>query len=370
MGRAEVVMAGMMYWWSVDFGEVAAKAAYEAVVNRKMTMGSLTQEFEQRVGAILGVKHVVATSSGTAALTLALLEAGVGPGDEVIVPCRTWISTAHAPLLLGAKVVFADVEKDRPSIDPESVAKKITPRTRAIIPVHLNGRCAQLEALHDLARGKNIVIIEDACQALFSKNGKGEFLGTHSQAGCFSLSIGKAISSGQGGFVVTNDDDIAKRLVMARTHGTGDVTMAEWVMAGGNFRYWDLPAAVGLSQLDRWQERCEQVRRVYARYREGLAKIKGIRLLPVDMEAGELPLYVECLTPRRKELVAYLASQGIQARPYYANLNTAPQFDNAQELYPNSDIFAEQCLVLPCGPDRTAEEIDRVLGALGQFFRD
>ena len=358
-----------MPWWKVEFGEGAAQAAYDAVKGRKMTMGSLTKQFEEQIADLLGVPFVISTCSGTAALSLALIEAGVGPGDEVIVPNRTWIATANAPHLLGAKVVFVDVEPTRPSIDVEAFEKAITPNTKAVLPVHLNGRTADIDAITAIADKHGIVVIEDSCQALFSKNRKGGFLGCDSRAGCFSLSIGKAISSGQGGFVVTRSAGVAKRLRMARTQGTCDVTMADWLMPGGNFRFWDLPAAVALNQLTRWTERCASVVAVYNRYKNALTGVGDLVLVECDVDAGELPLYVEYLSVKRGLLIEYLAGLGIQARPYYANLNTAPQFiANNTSVFPNSDVYASNCFVLPCGPDRTEGEIDRVVDAVKQFF--
>lgn len=359
----------LMPWWRVDFGPEAAQAAFDAVAQRRMTLGPLTKEFEERIAALLGVPHVVATASGTAALTLALIEAGIKPGDEVIVPNRTWIATAHAAFLLGARVVPVEVEPTRPIMDATAFAAAITPRTKAVVPVHLNGRAAAMQSINAIADEQKIVVIEDACQALFSKNAQGQFLGCDSRSGCFSLSIGKAISSGQGGFVTTRDPEVARRLVMARTHGTSDVTLAHWQMPGGNFRFWDLPAAVALTQLDCWEERRRNVMRVYDHYKRGLDGIKGVTLLENAVDKGELPLYVECLSPRRNELVAHLFSQGIQARPYYANISDAPHFAGGNRgPYPHSSLYAEQCFVLPCGPDRTDAEIARVLAEVRSFF--
>ena len=357
-----------MPWWRVDFGEAAARAAFDAVEGRFMTLGPITRQFEERMAYLLGVPHVIATSSGTAALTLALLEAGIGPGDEVIVPDRTWIATAHAVLLLGATPVFADVEADRPVLDVEAFKAAAGPRTRAVLPVHLNGRAVDMPALRREAEQRGILVIEDACQALFSRSQEGGYLGCHSRCGCFSLSIGKAISSGQGGFVTTHDGEIARRLVMARTHGTSDITMAHWEMPGGNFRMWDLPAAIALTQLDLLEKRTADLHRVYQRYQQALRRFAFLELLPVRTELGELPLYVECMSRERARIVEHLAAAGIQARPYYANLDTAPQFSRrAGVSYARSQKYADECFVLPCGPDRGDDEIDRVIEVLSTF---
>lgn len=358
----------MIPWWKVEFGEKAAQAAYDAVANRRMTMGPLTAEFEKRLGEILGVPFVVSTSSGTAALTLALVAAGVGPGDEVIVPNRTWISTAHAPKLLGADVVLVDVEADRPIMPLENFAAAITLRTKAVIPVHLNGHLADMDRINAMAARHGIVVIEDACQALFSRFPDGKAAGTKSFAGCYSFSIGKPISCGQGGAVATSDPEVARRLTLARTHGTADVTMAHWEMLGGNFRFWDLPAAIALTQLDCFEERKSAILGLYKKYKKHLAGLKSIRMLPDRIENGEVPIYAECLSDRRDELMRFLAERGVQARPYYANMNSAPQFaGNNSVEFPNSDMYAKQCFVLPSGPDRSDEEIVTVMHALREW---
>lgn len=355
----------MIPWWKVEFGEQAARAAYDAVLARHMTMGPLVKKFERCLGEFLHVPYVISTSSGTAALTLALLAAGVEPGDEVIVPNRTWISTGHAPLLLGAKVVLVDVEKDRPVMSSEAFAAAITPKTKAVIPVHLNGHLADIERINAIADKRGITVIEDACQALFSRFLDGTYAGTKSFAGCYSFSIGKPLSCGQGGAVVTSNPDIAEKLTLARTHGTGDVTMAKWEMRGGNFRFWDLPAAVALTQMDAVEQRIQAIIGLYQKYKALLTGFTSLQILPDGIDRGEIPIYVECLSPQRDELMRFLDARGIQARPYYANLSSAPQFapDNPGS-YPNSDVFARQCFVLPSGPDQTDADLERVFAAL------
>lgn len=354
-------------WWRVDFGEEAARAAYAAVMGRRMTMGPLTLDFEDRVAALLDVPHVVATASGTAALSLTLLEAGIGPGDEVIVPARSWIATAHAPYLAGARPVFVDIEPGRPVMDMAAMEKALSPRTRAIIPVHLNGYACDLPRLRLLTAGRDIAIIEDACQAFLSASPEGGWLGTHSRTGCFSLSIGKMISSGQGGFVVTQDPKIARRLSIMRTQGASNITLARWEMPGGNFRFWDLPAAVALSQLDLIEEKTAGVRRVYKFYREALKSHPALSVAERDPDSGELPLYVDCFCPERPRVLAHLSAHGIQARPYYENLSSAPHFLGTRGHFPNADRYARDGLILPCGPDRTAEELELVVDVLNRF---
>lgn len=349
-------------WWSVDLGPEAPQAALQAIQNRQLSMGAVVALFEQRMAEALGVPHVVAVCSGSSALMLALLEAGVQAGDEVIVPNRTWIATAHAAHLLGARVVLVDVEKERPVLDPDAFTAAITPRTRCVIPVHLNGRACDMVRIRAIAEQHGITVIEDAAQALLSVSPEGGYLGTHSRSGCFSLSVAKLITCGQGGFIVTADDSVAQRLRLMRTHGTGDVIHAQWNFAGGNFRFTDILASVALTQLDTIQERKEKLVSLYATYAEALLGIPNIHLLPIDTTTGEIPLYVEVLVEKRNDFMAFLRVHGIQSRPLYPSLNEAPQFaGNNGGSYPNSAIYAKCALFLPSGPDQKPEDIAFVL---------
>src|SRR5437763_2983864 len=167
--------------------------------------GDVTAEFERRLAGLLGVKHVVATTSGTAAIYLGLAGAGVGPGDEVIVPDVTFIATANAVAMAGAKPVLVDVNPKILNIDPEAAARAVTSRTRAIVPVHVSGRPAAMTDILDVAISYGLAVIEDAAEGFMSRLA-GKCLGTFGNAGCFSFSPNKTITTGQGGAVVTDDD--------------------------------------------------------------------------------------------------------------------------------------------------------------------
>lgn len=336
-----------------------------AISNEHISQGPVVQEFESRLSDYLGVPHVVATTSGSMAILMALWAIGVGPGDEVIVPNRTWIATAHAPFLLGAKVRLVDVEADRPIIDPTKIEESITARTKAIIPVHLNGRSADLNKINGIARKYGITVIEDAAQALGSRNQDG-LLGTQSEMGCFSLSVAKIIATGQGGFVVTRNKHLFEKLAAMRTHGVGSVIDAEWTQPGFNFRFTDILASIGLVQLTRLTERVEKVKVIYRRYAAAMSDLSSLRLLPVDIENGELPIYVEALCPERDRLIRFLSERGIQCRPFYPNLSEAPYFDYHED-FPNSEMFAKQGIFLPCGPEQPLGNIELVIDSLIDF---
>jgi len=203
-------------WWKTLFGEEEVNKVADSIREEHVSQGPVTAEFERQVSGFLDIPYVIATTSGSMALLMSLWVLGVGPGDEVIVPNRTWIATAHAPLLLGAKVKLVDVEPNRPIIDASLIEERITEKTKAIIPVHMNGRAADMQKIKAIASTYNINVIEDAAQAIGSKNRDG-FLGTQADIGCFSLSVAKTISTGQGGFLVTDNEDIAQRLKAIRT---------------------------------------------------------------------------------------------------------------------------------------------------------
>ena len=188
--------------------DYAADAAAHGWYDRA---GEYPRRFEQAFASYIGVKHAVSLPSCTSGLHLALAALGIGPGDEVIVPNRTWIATAHAPFLLGATVKLVDVEVDRPIINAKLIEQAITEKTRAIIPVHLCGRSADMRSINDIAQRHNLTVIEDTAQALGSRNADG-FLGTFSDIGCFSLGVSKLISTGQGGVVVTRDQNTYEKL--------------------------------------------------------------------------------------------------------------------------------------------------------------
>ncbi len=354
----------IFHWWS-NVGEEEIRRIGDAIRNKRLSHGPITEEFERRISEVLGLEHVAATTSGSMAILMALIAAEVGPGDEVIVPNRTWIATAHAPWLLGAKPVFVDVLPDCPVIDVAQVEARITARTKAIIPVHLNGRSADMRALNRIAARHGLKVIEDAAQAFGSRNLDGP-LGTQSFAGCFSLSVAKIITTGQGGYVVTRDPEVGARLRAMRTHGVSDPINCIYTKPGFNFRFTDLLASIGLVQLEQLPERIRKLQIIYARYAAALPAFDFLRFVPVNIAAGEIPIYIEVCCPQRDRLVAHLAATGIQTRPFYPDLHTAPYFGDTGR-YPNAEKFAAQGLFLPSGPDQPMENVERVLEELARF---
>jgi dTDP-4-amino-4,6-dideoxygalactose transaminase len=331
-------LAALIPWWATDFGEADIARVTAAIRNRHISQGPITREFEERLAEILGVPYVVCTSSGTTALTMALLAADIGYGSEVIVPNRTWIATAHAVMMTGAKVVLADVN-ERGLLHVEQCVYEV-------LPVNLNGRFVEIP--------KNSLVIEDSCQA-FPKP-------PASLAACYSMSTAKLLPTGQGGFVATRDEALYKELKALRTHDVADAMVPQvlkWRRFGYNFRYNDILASIGLAQLERLSERTARLHEIRTLYAASLPSF--LELLPCD----GVPLYTEVLYADSERLRAYLLDHGIQARPNYPSLNTAPYLNDSR-CFPNSERF-EHGLTLPSGPAQTNANIKKTLECLHDF---
>ena len=353
-------------WWRVNFSEDDIAKVSESIRNEKMSMGSVTEEFEHRMGETLDVPYVVATSSGSIALLMSMMALGIEAGDEVIIPNRTWIATAHAPMILGAKPVLVDVLPDRPIMDTSLIKEKISSRTKAIIPVQLCGCAVNMEEVWEIAKEYNFAVVEDTAQGLFSKY-NGTYMGTQSEIGCFSMAVSKLVSTGQGGFVVTRNKELYEQMKLMRTHGVANVNAATpFTRMGFNFRYTDIHASIGLVQLDKVNERIESLKKLYEKYKSGLSGLNFLKLISVDIERGEIPLYIEVLVEEREKLVEYLLSNNIETRLFYPDLDSAIHLKCTGD-FPNAHLFGRQGLVLPCGPDQPLENVDRVLRLLQTY---
>ena len=355
-------------WWNTEFGEKEIDAVGRAISSRQISQGSLTVEFEERLASLLGAEHVIAASNGSIALLMALMALEVGVGDEVLVPNRSWIATLHAVIMTGATPVLVDVREDKPLLDESQLEKGISERTKAVIPVHLNGRSANVGYLNHLAGKYGFAVIEDAAQALMSKN-MNETLGTMGKIGCFSLSMAKIISTGQGGFLTTNSDVIAERLRLIRTQGVENVqdpdTWGEF--PGLNFRFTDLQASIGLVQAEQLPKRIEKVSAIYQEYKVGLENCESIEMVPVAVEQGEIPLYIEILCENRKQLMAHLKFRGIETRPAVPNLNRAKYLKQRASSFPRSDRFEKCGLTLPSGPGQKLRDIRFVIQCIQNY---
>lgn len=334
----------------------------------QLAQGPVVADFETRFAEFCGVKHAVAVSSGTAGLHLALLAHGIGPGDEVITAPFTFIASANAILYVGAKPVFADVEDQTFCIDPAAVEAAITPRTRAILPIHLYGHPAPMPELEAIARRHGLLIVEDAAQAHGAAI-NGRKAGTFGASAVFSLYPTKNMMAAEGGLVTTNDDDTADRLRMLRSHGAS--TTYEHEMLGYNFRLSDLHAAIGRGQLARLPGFNAARRRHADVLTEGLTGIDGV-ITPVE-RAGYHHVfhqYTVRVPGRRDELQQKLAEREVESRVYYPKpvhqqpLYRERGYGNAS--FPVSERLSQEVLSLPVHPALTDDDLQRVIEAISE----
>ena len=340
--------------------------------------GPIGRRVEARLASQLGASRVLLTTSGTHALKLALLALGIGPGQEVVCPSFTFVSSANAVLRMGARPVFADIEETTLGLDPADVERRLTPRTVGLIPVDYAGVAPDMEALLGLARARGLRVVEDAAQGL-AATWRGRALGTLGDAGCLSFHETKNVTCGEGGALVVADPEIARRAEIAREKGTnraaffrGEVDKYTWVAEGSSYVLSDVLAAILDAQLDKLEEIQSRRAAVVARYREGLAgwaAERGVRLPPELPERGPnhhlfFLLYPE---PRlRDEALLSLRAQGVMATFHYVPLHSAP---HARRLgldveLPVTDRVAATLLRLPLHPRLTPGEIDRVVAAV------
>ncbi len=231
-------------------GEAEKQAVLEVLDSGMLVQGPRVKALEERFAAVCGTKYAVATSSGTTALHIALLAHGIGPGDEVITTSFTFIATVSSILFTGAKPVFVDIEEETFNLNPALIEAAITERTRAILPVHLYGYPCDMDAILDIARRHDLLVIEDAAQAIGARY-KGRPVGSFG-TGCFSLYATKNVMSGEGGMITTDDEAFAEKCRMLRSHGSRKRYYYEFL--GYNLRMSDLHAAIGLAQMDRLEE--------------------------------------------------------------------------------------------------------------------
>lgn len=352
-------------WWRTNLGEEEVRSVTAAIRGRCINQGPRCRTLEERLAAALGVPHVVLTTSGSAALVLALLACGVRPGDEVVVPALTFIASAHAARLIGARVRLADVGRRRPLLDAETLARALTKRTRAVMPVHLNGMACDMRSIRSLAAEHGVSVVEDAAEAFGSRCPEGA-LGTLGNAGAFSMSMTKLLTTGEGGFVAVRDDAWHDRLLKLRSQGVRSIADNVFDDFGFNFRSTDVLASLGLAQIRRAGAKATAVRRVHAFYTRELKGLHYLRLLEHRQQDGELPLWSQVLCAEREKVIALLAARGIEARPVWPSLNRSPHL-RCRRSFPNAEAFSRLILTLPSGPDQEQSDLEETASALREI---
>lgn len=364
---------------SVDHADI--QAVVKTLKSDWLTTGPKIQELEQSLCAATGARHAVAVNSGTAALHTMLAALGLGPGDEVIVPALTFAATANAALYCGARPVFADVDKDTLLIDPASVERTITHRTRAIIAVDYAGQAADYRSLESIARPRGIRVLADACHALGGSL-DGASVGSIAEMSTFSFHPVKHVAGGEGGAVTCLDDGLAARMRTFRNHGittdharraAAGTWLYEMVLLGFNYRMSDINCALAASQMTKLKANVERRREIARRYDDAFAEVQGVHPLSTRPGAGHAyHLYVIQLAPGalragRAEVFAALRAENIGVNVHYIPVPWHPYYQKLgyrKGSWPAAEAAYERIITLPLWPGMTDDDAGDVIEAV------
>ncbi len=346
-------------------GRAELRALAQVLRSGQLAQGPRVAEFEAAFAEMCGVRHAVAVSSGTAALWLALLAHGIGPGDEVITSPFTFVASANAVLMTGARPLFADVRDSDFNIDPEAVRARITPRTRALLPVHLYGHPCDMDRIMEVAEGHQLAVIEDACQA-HGAEWRGQRVGSFG-TGCFSFYPTKNMTTAEGGMITTNDRQVAERTRLLRNHGAS--SPYHHIELGYNCRMTELTAAIGLVQLQKLAAFTRKRRLHAAYYTKQLRSVIPPREL--DHALHVYHQYTVRVPQGRDVLKERLAQEGIETAVYYRTpLHRQPLYQKLgyHDSLPVAERLSREVLSLPVWPGLRADGRRRVREAVSRHM--
>ncbi len=363
---------------SIDEDDI--RAVVEALKGDRITQGPRVDEFEKKVADYCGSGYAVAMSSGTAALHAACAVAGVSAGDEAITTPITFAATANAVVYCQGRPVFADIRADNLNIDPEEIRRRLTPRTRAILPVDFAGLPADLEEINDIARQRGLVVIEDACHALGAEY-RGRRVGSLCDMTVFSFHPVKHITTGEGGMVLTDSEQYYQKLKVFRHHGIvkpDNPPEGPWYYQiddlGHNFRITDIQCALGISQMNRLDAFVARRREIAAQYDEAFSSIEEI-MTPVrekDKKAVYhiyvIQLRTGSLKKKRKEIFEALTAENVGVAVHYLPVHLHPFYQKTYGYkkgdFPRAENYYDGALTLPVFPGMTDDEVKYVIGSL------
>jgi len=325
--------------------------------------GKFIPEFERKFAQYCGVKYGVATANGTVALHLALAALGIGPGDEVIVPSLTFVATANAVSYTRAKPIFVDSHPDYWCIDPRKVEEAITPKTRAIVPVHLYGHPCDMDAIMDITSRHDLYIVEDAAEAHGAEY-RGRKVGSFGNIACFSFCGNKLITTGEGGMCLTNDEKLVERMRILRDHGMNPNKKYWYDAIGFNYRMTNMQAAIGVAQLERLDKLVEKKREIARWYAKGLGDLteKGLVGLHPEMTWARGVYWIYSILVNdgfglsRDLLANKLEKRGIETRPLFYPLHFMPMYQT-KERFPVAEELSRRGVSLPSSANLTAEQV-------------
>jgi len=335
------------------------------VTNWISSQGTFVKEFERRVAEFCRTPHAVAVSNGTVALHLALVLEGLGPGDEVIVPALSFVATANAVRYTGATPVFVDVDPATWTINPEQVAARLSPRTKAIIPVHLYGHPADMDPLLALADAHGLAVIEDAAEAHGAEY-RGRRVGSLGRLGCFSFFGNKIVTTGEGGMLTMSDARLAEQARLLRDHGMSQERKYHHEVIGFNYRLTNLQAAIGVAQMERVETMLARRQWLRERYEALLREEPRVQLLTQAPWARAVTWLFTVLLEDgvdRDEVMRRLAQHGIDSRPVFSALHQLPPYQTGDAL-PVAESIARRGLTLPTAVELEEADVVRVVKAL------
>lgn len=328
-----------------------------------------TERFEQMIAEYTKAKHCIVVNNGTISLTLAAMATGIEAGDEVIVPNYTMIATPNSVKMFGAVPVFVDVEPETLCLDIELTRKALTKKTKAIMLVAANGRYpkAGIDAFIKFANQNDLVLIEDSAQSLGSFYPDGRHIGRAGKVGSFSFSAPKIITTGQGGALITDDDDVAFKLRRLKDFGRskGGNDIHDYI--GYNFKFTDLQACIGIEQMKKLPWRIKRKKEIWRLYKNLLRDVQGIQLFEHNLQFT-VPWFIDSLVARRAELMIYLKTAGIGTRQMYPPINKQMVYNIPGE-YPVSNIIGEKGLWLPSANQLTDNQVIIITQEIKEFYR-
>ena len=340
----------------------------EVVESTWLIEGEKAELFEKKFAALAQCRHAIVVCNATAGLYCCLKALGVGRDHEVIIPDLTFIATANAVIWAGAKPVLVDIDEESFNIDPRGIEEKITDRTRAIMPVHLYGQSADMEAIKDIAERHDLLVIEDAAQGVGAKF-QGRHVGGWGDAGCFSFYGNKTITTGQGGMITTDNDEIRRKCLILKNHGRTQRGTFVHQHIGYNFCFTDLQAALGLAQLAKLNQILSSKRRNDRLYRDLLSDVSGLRFPSDDARCLRAPWFTNILVDDPGALSQHLEAAGIATRRFFHPLHLQPCYRGRwTEQFPRAERIYQQGLSLPSSATLKEEQVSYICQQIKKFF--
>lgn len=341
-------------------------------------LGSTVFEFENKIKEYLGAKNVIAVNTGTSALHIALDGFGIVEGDEVIVPSLTFCASIQVITALGAIPVFCEIDPDTLNMDIKDVKKRITPKTKAIMPVHYCGQACDMDALMEMGKNHNIVIIEDAAHA-FGSSCNGRKIGSFGDVTCFSFDPIKNLTCGEGGAVVLSDDEIAEEIRRKRILGIDKDTwhryknerswFYEVTTQGYRYHMSNINAAIGIAQLKKFETFIQRKKEIVQKYNDAFMNIDGLKILTWNLkDTAPFTYIVRVLKGAREDLIEFLKGKGVGTGIHYIPNHLQPFFKPFTTSLPVTKQIGEEILTLPLYYDMTDEQVGTVIEAVSDFF--